>query len=208
MTRTRAPGAALLAAMLAASGCGSDSKPRPVPQKDAAFLLTQLDEVDRRVEARACVDVKRGTLTRIENRIDGLPDDVDQDVQSALSDSAENLRGLVDDQCRQKRKPTPTVPLPDLTPEPDTTTPQPEPTTTEPDTTTEEQTPPTDEGGEEKGNGGAGAGGDGNGKGGGGGNGKGGGAALPDGGAGGGAAAPPDGVLTPGDALAGGEADG
>jgi hypothetical protein len=206
MTRTRPRGATLIAALLVVSGCGSDSKPRPLPQKDAAFLLTQLDEVDRRVEARACGDVKRGTLTRIENRVDNLPDDVDQDVQSALSDSVQNLRGLVEDQCRPKRKPKPAIPLPTTTTTPETTTTQPETTTTEPETTTEE-TPTPDEGGDEKGNGGAGAGGNGDGGGAGKGNGKGGGAALP-GGGGGGAAAPPGGTVTPGDALAGGEADG
>jgi len=204
MSRARAHGAALLTAgltALSAVGCGSDDEPRPLPQRDAAFLLAQLDEVDRRVASRACVDVKRGTLTRIENRIDRLPDDVDQDVRTAVQDSVENLRGLVDEQCKQRRRPKPPPTIPDFTPEPEPTTTAPETTTTEPETTTEEEPPPEEDGGDEKGKGGGGGGGNGNG------NGNGGGANVPDAGAGGGAA-PPSGVLTPADPAGSGEADG
>ncbi len=195
-------GATLLAVLIgfAVGGCGSDEEPRPIPTADAAFLLTELDETERRVNARACSDAERGNITRIQKRVDRLPEDVDADVRDALNDSVASLRALIEDQCRPKPRPGPveTTPLPDINPDPEPTTTEPETTTTEPETTTEEE-PPPDEGDGDGGDDGGG----GKDKGGGGGKDDGsGGAVAPGSGQEGGAAAP-GAVITPGSPGAG-----
>ncbi len=203
-------GAALLAAVLvglALGGCGSDEEPRPIPTADAAFLLTELDETERRVNARACSDAERGNITRIQKRVDRLPEDVDADVLDALNDSVASLGTLIEDQCRPKPRPKPveTTPLPDLTPEPEPTTP--ETTTPEPETTTEEKPPPDDGKGDKDGGDDGGGGDKGDGGGGGEDKGDGGGAVAPGAGPGGGAVAP-GAVITPGSTGDGAGAEG
>ena len=72
-------------------------------------MNADLDEVDRRVAAGACDELRAVTLRRIDARLAGLGD-VDDDVRSTLSQSVAHLRRLVDRDCRPKPKPAPSAP--------------------------------------------------------------------------------------------------
>jgi len=183
--------APVIAVTMALSACGQDVEPRGIPSRDAQYLVAQLDEAERRVSNRACLDARQGNLVRIERNVANLPDDVNQNVRDALSESVDNLGTLIEEKCRERPKPepepTPTETTPtETTPEP--TTPDPGPTTTEekPTETQEKPEPDPDEGKDPPSNDGDGGGG-GNGDG-GGGNGDGGGG-NGDGGGNGGAGA-------------------
>ncbi len=184
-----------LSMALAGAGCGGSEKPALIPRADAAYLQTQLDDLNGRVQARDCLKAKRGNIVRLQRRIDGLPDNIDTNVSSALSDSVDNLSDLVNTNCKQRPKPKP-KPKPPLTPvpiapspsttTPSTTTTTPQPTTTTPSTTTPKTTPEENGGDEAPGS----SGGNGNGGGStGGGNGN--------GGSGNGALQAPSGTVTP-----------
>ena len=122
------------AVMLAlAPGCGGDGD--PLPARTANRLLADLQEVDRRVAAGACNDLREDTLPRIDRRLAALPGDVNGDVRGTLEESAEHLSTLVDEQCREKPKPRPQPPPIQTEPEiPTTPTPP-----TEPDQPPEEE---------------------------------------------------------------------
>ncbi len=182
-----------LSMALAGAGCGGSEKPALIPRADAAYLQTQLDDLNGRVQARDCLKAKRGNIVRLQRRIDGLPDNIDTNVSSALSDSVDNLSDLVNTNCKQRPKPKPKPPLTPvpIAPSPTTTTPStttttPQPTTTTPSTTTPKTTPEENGGDEAPGS----SGGNGNGGGPtGGGNGN--------GGSGNGALQAPSGTVTP-----------
>ncbi|MEJ7717362.1 MAG: hypothetical protein WKF31_05120 [Thermoleophilaceae bacterium] len=141
----------MIAVTMALSACGQDVEPRGIPSRDAQYLVAQLDEAERRVSNRACLDARQGNLVRIERNVANLPDDVNQNVRDALSESVDNLGTLIEEKCRERPKPepepTPTETTPtETTPEP--TTPDPGPTTTEekPTETQEKPEPDPDEG--------------------------------------------------------------
>lgn len=171
-------------------GCGSDEETVLIPQQDATYLVGQLEEVNRRVSSGACEDVTRGTLVRLEKRVEALPENLDPNVRDALGESIDELSGMVETNCEE---PTETAPVPETTTptEPQQTTPTEE---TEPD----EKTNTDESGGEspDEGGGGGGGGGD-NGDGGDGNQGGGGGGGNRGGGGNGGA---PSGGLRPGSA--------
>lgn len=130
----RGRGLALAAACaLAVAGCG-DSGGTPIPRAAATDLINDLEEVDRRVQANACNDVREETLPRIDRRVDELPGGIDADVRGALEDGVARLRSLVEDECAAREPPP--------APEPVDTAPQP----TVPEATVEE--PDEDAGGE------------------------------------------------------------
>jgi hypothetical protein len=145
-----------IAVVLAGSGCGGDAEPRGIPQRDAQFLLSELEETQRRVDARACNDVEQGNLIRMQRNVDNMPDDVAENVRDALSESIDNLSQLVEDQCKPKPKPKP---VPEPTPTettPDTTTTEEQPTTTEEQPTEKKAPTEPDQGDEDKGSSGGG----------------------------------------------------
>jgi hypothetical protein len=134
---------------LAAAGCGGDDEGKPIPAATATALQNQLDGVQARLDngsVGACKDILEGprgpNLDAVQQLIDGLPDDVDADVRSALEDSFDRLWELVQQEC-DDREPTHTTPT-DTEPEttPTETEPETTPTETEPQETT---TTPTDE---------------------------------------------------------------
>ena len=183
----------VVAFAVALPACGQDEEPRGIPSRDAQYLIAQLDEAERRVQSRACIDARQGNLVRIERNVANLPADVNQNVRDALSESVDNLGTLIDETCRERPEPEPEPePTPtETTPEPTTTEPAPTTTEEQPTETQEEPEPdpePDPDDGKDKGNG------DGNGNGNGGGNGNGNGGAGDGDGAGGntGGVPPPD----------------
>lgn len=153
--------AALAAACLslALGGCGGEEKGRPLPARAANAIVTDLDQLQQRVDDGECADVKKGNIPRIQKQIDRLPDDVDEDVRTTLEDGFDRLKQLVDEQCEQKQEPKPVEPAP----EPDPTQPEPtQPEPTEPEPTLPEpkpEKPKEDKPKEEEPGGGAGDGG-------------------------------------------------
>jgi hypothetical protein len=96
----------VLGACLAAAGCGGDEEGEPLPADAASSLQAQLDNVQGRLDngtAGACRDVLEGergpNIEQVQQVIDGLPDDVDSDVRSALEDSFDRLWELIRDRC-------------------------------------------------------------------------------------------------------------
>ena len=187
--RTRRPalavGLTLAGIAVTGAGCGQDEG-RPIPTGAARDLVARFDEVKRRVDARACNDVREDSLPAIQKEIDGLPANVDKDVRSTLEDGVGRLKELIEADCVEPPKAAPqetTTPEPDPQPQEDPTpTPDPEPEPTpEPDPEPTPTPEPDPGGGGSNGGGNGGGGGDS-----GGGNGKDGGgdsgAAPPDGG--------------------------
>ena len=169
-----------LAACLLAAGCGSDDEGQGIPPDSAAALERQLDSIQNRFEVGggACTDITDGddpNTTAVQQTIDGLPEDVDQDIRDALEDGFARLFQLAQEQCEEPQTetptetltepaPTPTVTETETTPLPETTETTPPPTETEAPPTTEPAPLPGEGGdadGAEGGSGGTGQGGDG-----------------------------------------------
>jgi hypothetical protein len=111
------------------AGCGGDKEGKPLPAAQVQLLNGRLDETERRLDdgsEGACKDILDDTQPEVGRIIDSLPDDVDADVKDALTESFDNLWGLVDDRCQE---------IADQS--------QPEPTQTEPTQTQTTQTEPT-----------------------------------------------------------------
>jgi hypothetical protein len=133
---------------LAAAGCGGDDEGKPIPAATATALQNQLDGVQARLDngsVGACKDILEGprgpNLDAVQQLIDGLPDDVDADVSSALEDSFDRLWELVQQEC-DDREPTDTTPTETETEtEPETTPTETEPETTPTETEPQETTP-------------------------------------------------------------------
>jgi hypothetical protein len=139
---------ALLGAALAIAGCGGDEEGEPIPAQTAQALQAELDGVQARIDngsAGACNDILEGdrgpNLERVQQLIDGLPDDVDPDVRSALEDSFDRLWELVKQDCDDKAQEEESQRQEEPEPEPE---PEPTPTETEtvPETPTETETAP------------------------------------------------------------------
>jgi hypothetical protein len=168
----------VLAACVAAAGCGSDDEGgKQIPADTAAALEAQLDKVQDRLNngtEGACKDILEAPPERGPNReavqelIDGLPNDVDPDVREATQESFDNLWSLVESKCEDLK---PDEPVQTETTEPETTTTEttttettetaPPETDTEPTTPEEQPLPPEGDGenggaipGDENGNGG------------------------------------------------------
>jgi len=139
---------ALLGAALAIAGCGGDEEGEPIPAQTAQALQAELGGVQARIDngsAGACNDILEGdrgpNLERVQQLIEGLPDDVDPDVRSALEDSFDRLWELVQQDCDDKAQEEESQRQEEPEPEPE---PEPTPTETEtvPETPTETETAP------------------------------------------------------------------
>ena len=99
-----------LAAGLVGAACGSDEEGKPIPSDSATALESQLDNVDARLangSVGACNDVLRddgGNVGPVEQLISNMPDDVDGDVVSALSDGFDRLFELVQERCEELQR--------------------------------------------------------------------------------------------------------
>jgi hypothetical protein len=157
-----------LAAALAA-GCGADEEGKELPRQTASQLLAQLQSIQDRFEfpgGEACADITGGddpNITRVQDLIASLPDDVDADLRDAVEQSFDRLFQLVDQECGEVQPETDTETEPtetETTPtETETETTETEPTETIPTETLPTETVPTEElppgqGGEPPGQGG------------------------------------------------------
>jgi hypothetical protein len=158
----------LVIAAVAAAGCGADEETKPsIPADSAQALEARLDEVQRRFDAGggACGDIINDTQPAVQSILASLPQSVDADVRSAVTDSFDRLFELSAEQCddeEQSTTPTETETQTTETESTDTTetettdTTETEPTTPTETTPTTETVPPPDDGG--TGGGGAGPG--------------------------------------------------
>jgi hypothetical protein len=158
----------LVIAAVAATGCGADEETKPsIPADSAQALEARLDEVQRRFDAGggACGDIINDTQPAVQSILASLPQSVDADVRSAVTDSFDRLFELSAEQCddeEQSTTPTETETQTTETESTDTTetettdTTETEPTTPTETTPTTETVPPPDDGG--TGGGGAGPG--------------------------------------------------
>lgn len=117
-----------VAAGLALGACGGERQ--PIPRAQAAALIADLEEAQRRVDAGACGDVEKGTFVRLDRRVERLPDDIDSDVEQALRDGVGHLKDVAEEECAANRPARTTTP--DPTPVPSTTKPAPTTSTTPP----------------------------------------------------------------------------
>jgi hypothetical protein len=147
--RTLTAAAAIVAA-LALAACGGDDEPEPsIPREDAETLVATLDEVRDNIDVGSCL-VATDKVQEFQDELGQLSSDVDDEVRDGLERGAQNLLGLVDEQCEEPAPETTTEEIePTTTEEPEPTEPtQPtEPTTTEETTTTTPPLQPPGEGG-------------------------------------------------------------
>jgi len=134
------------AAVVVGIGCGSEEKKAGpgVPKETATQLVTELDLVQKRIDATrengtigSCGDVDAKSYPDIQRIVEGLPQDTDPDVRSALEQSIAQLKKLTEAECsdlareikdQEETVPDQVVPPPVTPPQPTT----PEPTETEP----------------------------------------------------------------------------
>jgi outer membrane biosynthesis protein TonB len=131
----------LLLATLALAACGGDDKGKGLPSTTASQLLSELNAVQNRIDqgsVGACEDVLNESVPALQKEVDGLPDDTDAGLRTALDDSVSNLRSVTEQDCDTKRQKAQ-----DKKPETTETTPTPTPTETTPPPTTTETTPTT-----------------------------------------------------------------
>lgn len=111
-SRIRQTAVALAAAFaLVVAGCGDSEEPRgeKLPPEVSQQLLQQLDSVSDRVAAGvsgACDDIYAsaaddGNIEPIDAALASVPTSVDPEIRSALEQSVERLKQLVDEECAQ-----------------------------------------------------------------------------------------------------------
>jgi hypothetical protein len=113
-SRLRQPLFVLAAAVaLAIAGCGDANEPEgeKLPTAIAQELLRQIESVGDRVaadSAGACDDIYAsadddGNVEPIDAQLAAIPSDVDPQIRSALEQSVERLKQLVDEECADIR---------------------------------------------------------------------------------------------------------
>jgi hypothetical protein len=115
-----------VASVVVAAGCGGDEG-RPIPASTARDIVARLDEVERRVAANACNDVRSDSLPALEQQVAGLPGGVDPNVRSTLENGLGRLRELVEAECVEPQTQPPVDTIPDIAPAEPEPTPTPEP---------------------------------------------------------------------------------
>lgn len=145
----------LLAIFLAAAGagvlgCGGGGPDPSISAQESEVLSAKIDEIQANVEVGSCLVAADKTDDLLAD-ISELPDSVDQSVKNALTNGANNLKGLLEDPSECEGRTTTsetTTSIPPTTTTESTTTTNTRPTTTtrtqtQPTTTTQTQTTPT-----------------------------------------------------------------
>jgi hypothetical protein len=154
ITSSRLIVAVLAVAALLLAGCGDSGVPESekLPADTSQTILGELEGIDNRVAsgfAGACDDifegVEGGNFDTIDSALADIPDSVDADIRSALEESIDRLKQLVDQECEQIRSDEEQT----TTEEADTTDTTPTETETVetvtiPETDTETETTPTE----------------------------------------------------------------
>src|SRR3954469_8915318 len=89
---------AVLAVSVAAAGvfgCGNSDPEPSIPLDDAEALAARIDEVRANIDVGSCT-VALEKADDLISEINGLPPQVDQDVQNALAEGANNLKNLIE----------------------------------------------------------------------------------------------------------------
>ncbi len=140
--------AAVFAAALAIAGCGSGDE-GTIPSDQSDTLLSLLSSVQNSVETGDC-ELAQKTAEELVDTVNGLPADVDNEVQGALTRASEQLVNLAQnpEECVDENASGPegveTTDTTDTTATESTTTLE-ETTTPDESTTTEEEQPPAPE---------------------------------------------------------------
>ncbi len=126
------------------AGCGS-SKPGPqIPASQAANLISRLQEAERRANpaANACLDLLHNTVPALQQQLTQLPQNLDSNVRTTLTDGINRLQQLAQQQCSSQQQQTTTNTTPTTTPSTTETTPSTAQTQTPPSTSTQTETAP------------------------------------------------------------------
>ena len=97
-TRKIVAAIAVATAATVAIGCGDSGTEPSIPLENAEELAATIDEIRANVDNGSCL-VAQDRADELIGEIDGLPSEVDQDVQNALDRGALNLKDLIDEQC-------------------------------------------------------------------------------------------------------------
>lgn len=101
---------ALLLGVTAAglAACGQDQKGKLLTPQEASDLTDSLDRVDTRFISDDC-EGAQSALASAELDADSLSEDVDQDLRDALDSSLNQLRELLNDECKTETTETETT---------------------------------------------------------------------------------------------------
>ena len=126
------------------AGCGGDEK--TIPRDEGSTLIRLLR--DARDQAKDLPDKCDGllrTASRVQAEVQALPRRVERDTRRTLSDGADNLAALAEQECRDAERERERTDTTDTTPTAPPTTPTPPPTRVEPEppTTPTQPEPPT-----------------------------------------------------------------
>ena len=97
-TKRLAASLALLAAVAALSGCGSDEVSGEIPAKNAGDLNAALDDVSAAIASQDCVSAGDAADAFVA-AVNQLPQDPSGELKPELQRAGDNLRTLVSDEC-------------------------------------------------------------------------------------------------------------
>jgi predicted small lipoprotein YifL len=144
--RLTALAATLAAVAVTLAGCGD--KAPGLPKRDATELVRLLKKAQTASDdPQGRCDELLATVAKLEQKVAGLPSNVDRDVRDSLGNGVKNLASSSNSLCSQNQTPTtttttPTVTIP-TTPPPTTPPTTPPSTQTTPPPTTPTTPPPT-----------------------------------------------------------------
>jgi hypothetical protein len=152
---------ALAASALVVAGCGSGgSEGKKLPPRISEQLELRIGQIQARVDANvagACDDIfdgaAGGNFDETASLIAQIPDNVDPEIRSALSDGIDRLQELVSSECdeiqareQEEQETVPEETVPEETVPEETVPEETETETTPTETETTPEPPPTDDG--------------------------------------------------------------
>jgi hypothetical protein len=86
------------------SACGGDDDQGTIPQAEGNAILDQLETVQEQVDAGEC-DAAEETAQQVQAAIDGIGQDVSDELEEALVSASGNLTALTRTQCEEPDDP-------------------------------------------------------------------------------------------------------